>query len=182
MSVKKSFRDALLVEIPAMRAFARALCRDRDAADDLVQDALLSAWKSQLTLRDVGCLKSWLLQIVRNAHLRAVQSRARLRAEPIDDDADYASQVGGEDELVEGEDARSVLMKLAAADREAIVLVVVHGLSYDEAAEVCGCPTGTIKSRVNRAKAQMRTALTQDREERGPPKRSTPEKLPGRAA
>lgn len=182
MSAKTTFREALLVEIPAMRAFARALCRDRDVADDLVQDALLSAWKSQLALRDVRCLKSWLLQIVRNTHLHAVQSRARLRAEPIEDGVDYASHSGGEDELVDGEDARTVLMKLAAPDREAIVLVVVHGLNYEEAAEVCGCPVGTIKSRVNRAKSQMRAALAQDRDERLSPKRSSLVKIPDRAA
>ena len=154
-----NFHSALLQHIPGMRVFARSLCRDRDLADDLVQTALLMAWEKRFTLRDPLRLRPWLLQILRNAHLMSIRSRSR--DSNIIEGADPEAVCGGptQEFLADCDDVQEALARLAPVEREAIMLVAVQELTYEQAAVVCGCPAGTIKSRVSRARAQLRELL-----------------------
>ena len=123
---------------------------DRDVADDLTQDTYLRAWRSLPRFRAEASARTWLLGIARRVaadHVRAVQRRRR-RAHLAPSDAVAVDPSG----------AVEVAMLLAGLDEQrrlAMYLTQVLGLSYAEAAEVCECPVGTIRSRVSRARADV---------------------------
>ena len=153
---------AALIEpqIPALRRYAVALLRDREAADDLVQDTLeraLSAWSGR---RRDGDLRAWLFTIERNLFLGAVRRRGR---RGVDCGAEALEQVpdpGIDPEAAMG--ARDVLAGLDALpeeQRSVLLLVAVEDLSYAEAAQVLGVPLGTVMSRLSRARTRMRSFL-----------------------
>jgi RNA polymerase sigma-70 factor (ECF subfamily) len=138
--------------IPKMRAYAIVLTKSASDADDLVQDTLLRAWRFREGFRPGTDLKAWLFRILRNEMLRKAQTANRLTE---DVDGKFAAQLVSDPdqefnlryrELLEG------LQHLSEDTREALLLTVGAGFTYDEAAEVCGVPPGTIKSRVNRAR------------------------------
>lgn len=161
MSVTRSFsRDALASEIPFLRAYARMLCGNRDAADDVVQSALLAAWEHRASLRDQTLLRPWLLQIVRNAHRSLARRRAREDAALQRHGDERASDGPATSLSVDCDEVGAALMQLAPVDREAIVLVMVQELGYAAAASVSGCPVGTLKSRISRARRKLRALLS----------------------
>lgn len=156
MSVSASeFRDALLEVTPNLRAYARSLCGAADVADDLVQDTLLRAWEKQDTLKDSDKLKAWTMTIMRNeffAHCR------RSKFSVNDVDGKYSETLVSKAHQETTADLRDLSDALADMDetyRECLVLIFVNELSYDEAASVAGCPVGTMKSRVHRARAEL---------------------------
>jgi RNA polymerase sigma-70 factor (ECF subfamily) len=154
-------RAALSRLIPELRGFARFLVRDRAEADDLVQEALLRALRSLSQFRAGSNLRAWVFTILRNAH---VELRRRRRTEA----AAIANQFA-EDEAIgpaqadnaELADLQSRLWTLSPVLREALILVGARGFSYEEAAEVCAVPVGTMKARVARARRQLTVALEQ---------------------
>lgn len=155
------FKAELTELIPHLRAFARTLCGNRATADDLAQEALLKAWKARASYKPGTNLKAWSFTILRN--LFYSQQRRAWRSQPLDQEVAEATLVATDDpdaslELLA---LRNALLELAPDQREALVLVGAGGVSYDEAAEICGCAVGTIKSRVSRA----RTALAAKMEE-----------------
>ncbi len=158
-SEKNGLDQLLLALVPELRAFARSLCKDPALADDLVQDTLVKAWEHREALRDRSRLKPWLLTILRNeffAHLR------QRRAEVEDIDGMHATQqiaFETQNHEVAISEVRRALERLPLEEREALVLVAVEQLSYQKAAEVCDCPVGTLKSRVNRARSRLKQLL-----------------------
>ncbi len=153
------FKEGVQLAIPALRRYARALTRDADVADDLVQDTLVRALRSQ-HLFNGGELRSWLYTILTNLNRNRLRSLARRPPiSPIgDNDAPDAS---GPD--AGGRDIERALAELVDEQRTALLLVVLEGLSYREVADVQGVPIGTVMSRVARARLQIRAYLENDR-------------------
>lgn len=159
LTCDNDFRLGLIEAIPRMRGYARALCRRQHLADDLVQETLLKAWEHRNNLNDSSAMKSWLFAILRNAYFA---SKHRARREIEDVDGAYALQVGvpaTQAYDLEVAVVMTALDSLDAPQREALLLVCVEGLSYADAAEICRCKVGTIKSRVNRGRHELQSVL-----------------------
>ena len=149
------WRDDVLALIPSLRAFAWSLCRQRAEADDLVQDTLIKAWTHRDKFELGTNLRAWLFTILRNTYYTAV---VRRRREVRDEDGKYAATLAtsaSQDWSVAMHTLEAALHRLPDEHREALILGGAAGLSYEEAAEICGCALGTIKSRVNRARARL---------------------------
>lgn len=159
MAVSSGFRDELLAAVPSLRAFAMSLCKNADSADDLVQETLVKAWDKQGSFHEGTNLKAWLFTILRNEFYSQMRKRRR---EVEDGDGAitgrlsvHAAQEGSADL----DDFLKALVQLPEDQREAIILVGASGFSYEEAAEICGCAVGTIKSRVSRARNRLQAIL-----------------------
>jgi RNA polymerase sigma-70 factor, ECF subfamily len=155
MSLNPSVRDAMLSAVPSLRAFAISLCGNVDRADDLVQETLLRAWANIHSFEPGTNMSAWLFTILRNLFRSEYRKRRR---EVPDGEGTYAETMKTQPEQssrVEFEEFRVALNKLPTDQREALVLVGASGFSYEEAAEICGCAVGTIKSRVNRARTRL---------------------------
>ena len=148
--------------IPQMRAFARFLSRDAAHADDLTQDALASALKCRSSFAAGTNLKAWLFAIVRN-QFYSDKRRAKWVA-PFDPMAER-SLVALFDPMaaLELADVLAAMQRLGDDQRVALSLVAIAGLSYEEAAQICRCAQGTLKSRVSRARERLLQILA------GPP-------------
>ncbi len=153
--VQVPFHDALLEIVPQLRAYAKVLCRGRDTADDLVQNTLLKAWEKKNDIRDLDCIKSWALTIMRNEF----RTEWRRRKFEVEDKnglwADTLTVEPCQSAVLDLQDLERTLYKISEERREAIVLIFVHELSYEDAAKVVGCAVGTMKSRVNRARSEL---------------------------
>ena len=156
----KSLRSDLLSVVPNLRAFAVSLCGNPDRADDLVQETLVKAWSNFDSFVEGTNLPAWLFTILRNIYYSEYRKRRR---EVADSDGIHAAklasapaQTGHMDFL----DFREALQKLPHDQREALILIGASGLSYEEAAAVCNCAVGTMKSRVNRARNRLAEMLT----------------------
>jgi RNA polymerase sigma-70 factor (ECF subfamily) len=150
--------DLLAAALPLLRAHALSLTRNRADAEDLVQDAAMNAFAAADSFAPGTHFGAWMHRILRNRFISA--SRRRRPAGDIEDAPQSALAVPGaqEDTLVLGELARA-LGRLPRDQREALVLVVLHGTSYDEVSEITGCAVGTAKSRVFRARRQLEAWL-----------------------
>ncbi|MDI4664095.1 sigma-70 family RNA polymerase sigma factor [Xanthobacter autotrophicus] len=150
-----ALRTQVLEFLPALRAFARSLTRNRTEADDLVQETLLKAL-SNIDKFDPGTnLRAWLFTILRNTYYTEIRKRRR-ENDGMSALAQQDTNVGPSQEWSATlTSLKEALTRLPDDQREALVLVGAAGLSYEEAAEVCGCALGTIKSRVNRARAKL---------------------------
>ncbi len=151
----ETFRGELEAKIPHMRAFARSLCGDPTQADDLVQDALANAWRGRERYTPGTNLKAWLFMIVRNQFYS--DKRRSWRQTSLDPETAEATLTAVSDPMaaLELDEVRRALAMLPDEQREALILVGVAGLPYDEICQICGCAEGTIKSRVHRARARM---------------------------
>jgi RNA polymerase sigma-70 factor (ECF subfamily) len=151
--------EDLLALIPHMRAFARSLCRDRCLAEDLAQDALASAVKNRAGYTAGTNLKAWLFTIVRNQFYS--DRRRSWRVVPLDQKMAEETLVALSNPVaaLELEDVRAAMLELRDDQREALILVSVAGLPYEEAARVCNTNVGTIKSRVSRARQRLAEIL-----------------------
>jgi RNA polymerase sigma-70 factor (ECF subfamily) len=160
MSLDASVRDAVLAAVPSLRAFAISLCGNVDRADDLVQETLLRALANIHSFEPGSNMPAWLFTILRNLFRSEYRKRRR---EVEDADGSYAQSLKSQPEQsshVEFQEFRAALSKLPPDQREALILVGASGFSYEEAAEICGCAVGTIKSRVNRARARLAGMLS----------------------
>ena len=153
------FQEGVQLSIPALRRYARALTRDADLADDLVQDTLVRALRSQ-HLFNGGELRSWLYTILTNLNRNRLRSLARRPTITAIGDNDAPDASGPE---AGGRDIERALATLVEDQRTALLLVVLEGLSYRDVAEVQGVPIGTVMSRVARARLQIRAYLENDR-------------------
>ena len=148
-------RDEIVDHLPAMRAFALSLTRNGSQADDLVQDALVKAWKNIASFQAGTNMRAWLFTILRNTFY---SDRRKQTREVQDTDGTFAgtlSEKPQHDGRLAMADFETAFAQLNAEQREALVLVGASGFSYEEAAETCGVAVGTIKSRVNRARKQL---------------------------
>jgi len=152
--------DELRAAMPNLRAFAMSLCGNRDRADDLVQDTLIRAWAKMDRFEAGTNLNAWLFTILRNGFYSDYRHRVR---EVEDADGSYAGRlfsIPDQEAHLDLEDFQKALMTLSADHREALLLVGVEGFTYEQAAEICGCVLGTIKSRVNRARTRLAALLS----------------------
>ncbi|KPF65070.1 sigma-70 family RNA polymerase sigma factor [Porphyrobacter sp. AAP60] len=150
------FRDDLVALIPALRAFARGLCRDRVFADDLVQEAMMRAWASRHTYTPGTNFRAWMFKILRNHFYTAVRKNNRLTSWDPEAAERILVQEPTQENGINVDDVSKAMLKLPAQQREILLLIAGAGLSYEEAAEVAGCNIGTVKSRLNRGRVAIK--------------------------
>jgi RNA polymerase sigma-70 factor (ECF subfamily) len=153
------FRQSIEGTIPALRRYARALTRNAETADDLVQDTLVRALRSEHLFHG-GDVRSWLYTILTNLNrnrLRSLSRRPAMSSIQDDDAPDMAGPEAG------SRDIERALASLVEDQRTALLLVVLEGLTYREVAEVQGVPVGTVMSRLARARAQIKAYLDGER-------------------
>jgi RNA polymerase sigma-70 factor, ECF subfamily len=181
MTIPSITADELRAAIPTLRAFAMSLCGNRDHADDLVQDTLVRAWAKMDRFEAGTNLHAWLFTILRHAFYSDRRKRIR---EVEDADGSYAGRlfsIPDQEARLDLEDFQRALMKLSPDQREALLMVSVEGFSYEEAAEICGCVLGTVKSRVNRARTRLAHLLSFESENDLGPDKIILAVLPGAA-
>src|SRR5215470_16083133 len=149
MTAPDDVRGAMLAAVPNLRAFAVSLCGDVDRANDLVQETLLRAWSHLESFEPGTNMSAWLFTILRN-HFRTEYRKRRREVEDVD---------GGYAERLTAPEAQTGHIEFGEL-REALILIGASGFSYEEAAHICDCAVGTIKSRVNRARAKLAEILT----------------------
>jgi len=155
MTPSSEFKAALLAEVAQLRFFALSLTNAPDRADDLVQETLIKAWAAAHRFAPGTSIRAWLFTIMRNTFYSDYR---KARREVQDTDGEQAAKLmtqpeqGGRLDL---EDLKTALAALSEEQRVAILLVGASGVSYEEAAAICDCAVGTIKSRVNRARQKL---------------------------
>ena len=155
MTASPQLKADLIGAIPNLRAFAVSLCGNPDRADDLVQETLVKAWSNLTSFSEGTNLAAWLFTILRNIYYSEDRKRRR---EVADSDGAIAARLAtapAQSGHMDFLDFRDALQKLPPDQREALILIGASGLSYEEAAGVCNCAVGTMKSRVNRARNRL---------------------------
>ena len=173
MTLNPSLRDAMLAAVPSLRAFAISLSGNIDRADDLVQETLLRAIANIDSFQPGTNMSAWMFTILRNLFRSEYRKRRR---EVEDTDGSYAESLKSQPEQssrLEFQEFRTALAKLPPDQREALILVGASGFSYEEAASICDCAVGTIKSRVNRARTRLADLLSIESAEDFGPDQST---------
>ena len=154
------FKEQLAQVIPHLRAFGRSLSGNRDMADDLVQETLLKAWAARKRFQAGTNMRAWTFIILRNLFLSQMR-RARFKGEWDDVTASkILAAPASQDRHVELGDMQRALLHLPQPQREALILVGAGGFAYEEAAEICGCAVGTIKSRVARGRVALEALMS----------------------
>ncbi len=153
------FKRDLVGLIPHLRAFARTLCGDAAAADDLAQDAIMKAWDARASFQIGTNMKAWTFMILRNQFYS--EKRRSWRQSQLDQEAAERTLVAADDPEapVALDEMRLALGMLPNEQREALILVGAGGFAYEEAAAICNCAVGTVKSRVSRARRALQTLL-----------------------
>ena len=153
------FKQELVALIPHLRAFARTLAGEPAAADDLAQDALVKAWDARASYQMGTNMKAWTFMILRNQFYS--EKRRSWRQSQLDQETAERTLVAVDDpeSPVALDELRQGLAMLPPEQREALVLVGAGGFAYEEAAAICGCAVGTVKSRVSRARRALQAVL-----------------------
>lgn len=154
-----SFKRELLATLPSLRAFAVSLSRKQDKADDLVQDTVMKAWAKQSSFEMGTNIKAWLFTILRNEFYSQMRKRGR---EIQDSDGAFTERLSihpSQYGVMDLADFKKALDGLPDDQREAVILIGASGFSYEEAAEICDCAIGTMKSRVSRARTRLQEVL-----------------------
>lgn len=155
----ESFKDHMVTLIPSLRAFARGLCRHREAADDLVQEAMMRAWSSRDSFTPGSNLRAWMFTILRNHFYTTIRKDGR----SVTWDPEAAERILIQEPVQELplhlEDVERALLDLPDKQREMLLLVAGSGLTYEEAAQIAECNIGTVKSRLNRGRAAIRAVI-----------------------
>jgi RNA polymerase sigma-70 factor (ECF subfamily) len=149
----------MLAALPALRAFAMSLSGRHDVADDLVQETVMKAWSKQDSFTLGTNMNAWLFTILRNFYYSQMRKRGR---EVPDVDGVFTDRLAvgpAHDGRMDMADFRRALERLPPEQREAILLIGAAGFSYEEAAAICGCAIGTVKSRVSRARTRLQETL-----------------------
>ncbi len=163
------FSDQVISLLPKLRIQALTLTRNRSTAEDLVQDAVYSALRAQESFIPGTNLAAWLHRIVRNRFISDLRKRRDTTDIADVPEAAFATNAAHDDCLVLKE-LGGAMARLPPDQREALLMVVVHGMSYETLAEATGCAIGTAKSRVFRARRQLEAWLLgeSDPESKGP--------------
>jgi RNA polymerase sigma-70 factor (ECF subfamily) len=161
-------REDILPLVPHLRGFARSLTSDVPAADDLVQDTIVLALRAWESFTPGTNLKAWLFRILHNRHL-TVRGRRHVTAEiGVDDLSLHGSVPAFQERRAELRHFKAAFAELNPRHREVLVLYAVHGLPYEQIAEVTGCAVGSVKSRMNRARTALKAMLLDDGREDAP--------------
>ncbi|MED5544852.1 MAG: sigma-70 family RNA polymerase sigma factor [Pseudomonadota bacterium] len=163
----EAFRRELMGVLPHLRAFARGLCGRHDFADDLVQETAVKAWTARERYQVGTNMRAWTFAILRNHYLSELRkSKRQTDVEDADMERMLVMEADQEGPVHLG-DMEAALQKLAPERREAVLLVGASGFSYEEAADIAGCPIGTMKSRVARARTDLTRMLADEPEKIG---------------
>jgi len=156
LSDHAAVRDELVKWIPNLRAFALSLTQSAQHSDDLVQDTLVKAL-SNLDKFEMGTnLRAWLFTILRNSFYNEVRHKKYHQTVTLDEiDPGAIDLRATQEKYIEFQDVLKGLSRLVPEQREAIILIAAEGLSYEEAAAICNCPVGTVKSRLSRARRRL---------------------------
>jgi RNA polymerase sigma-70 factor (ECF subfamily) len=147
--------DDIVALLPDLRAFARFMCREREAADDLVQNTILAALDKRDQFTPGTNLKAWMFTIMRNRFYTDLRTQRR-RPTPVDTDSTpQLAAVDNPEAAIAMKELSTALWQLSAEAREALILVGAGGFSYEEASRLCGCTVGALKVRVSRARKQL---------------------------
>ena len=164
-----SVRDDILAIVPQLRWFAISLSGNVDRADDLVQETLVRALANIDSFEPATNLRAWLFTILRNAFRTEYRKRRREVEDSNGLHAETLKTYPEQHSHIDFQELRQALGKLPASQREALILVGASGFSYKEAAEICRCAVGTVKSRVNRARITLAELLSlEDIDDFGP--------------
>lgn len=157
-------RAQIMEHIPHLRRYARALTKDVDKADDLVQECLTKAIGNESKWRAGSNLRSWLFAILHNQFIDNVRRNAvRPNLVSIDNNnIDHISTPPAQEARLELRELEQALFELPEDQRSVILLVGVEGLTYADAAEIVGVPVGTVRSRLSRAREALRLTLSPD--------------------
>jgi RNA polymerase sigma-70 factor, ECF subfamily len=158
----RQFTDQLTDSLWHLRAFARSLCHDTMWVEDLVQQTILQAWAARDRVRPDTRVRPWLFTILRNCHYADIRRRKREIEDPGGDIAASIPVAPDHDVDNSAAELYAALQALTDQQREALTLFVNRGLSYAEVSRICGCKEGTIKSRIARARTQLRRSLEGD--------------------
>lgn len=156
----RDFKRGLVEMLPHLRNFARSLTRNPAQADDLVQDTIVKALANVDRFDPDTNLRPWLFTILRNTFYSELRRRWR---EVEDGEGHYAARLNEaprQDGKLDFDDFKKAFSQLQDEHREVLTLIGASGCSYDEAAEICGCAVGTIKSRVNRGRRRLEELMT----------------------
>ena len=156
---EEAFKRELVGLIPHLRAFARTLSGNPASADDLAQDAMMKAWDARKSYQMGTNMKAWTFMILRNQFYS--EKRRAWRQTQLDQEAAERTLIAVDDPEapVALDELRLGLAQLPPEQREALILVGAGGFAYEEAAEICGCAVGTVKSRVSRARRALQAIL-----------------------
>jgi RNA polymerase sigma-70 factor (ECF subfamily) len=159
--LEEQFKRELIALIPHLRAFARTLAGDPASADDLAQDAMMKAWDARASYQMGTNMKAWTFMILRNQFYS--EKRRSWRQTQLDQEAAERTLIAADDpeSPVALDELRLSIGMLPAEQREALILVGAGGFAYEEAAAICGCAVGTVKSRVSRARKALQAILEQ---------------------
>jgi len=161
------FKSDLTALIPHLRAFSRSLCGNAALADDVAQDALLKAWNARKSFKAGSNMKAWTFTILRNQFYSF--KRRSWRSTSLEPGVAEETIVSADnpDNSVSLNELRHALGTLSDEHREALILVGASGMSYDEAANVCEVATGTMKSRVSRARKLLAATMKDGKFDKG---------------
>jgi RNA polymerase sigma-70 factor (ECF subfamily) len=162
------FRSSLEAEIPRLRHYARALVRDSDRADDLVQDTLTRALEKEVLWATGTNLQAWLFTVMHNQHVSSVRRPSRETA-PLDTEDISQPRIATTDPTASCRlrELDTALAQLRQEERQVILLVGLEGLRYDEAAQILGVPLGTVASRLSCGRDQLRRLMDMTNEDEG---------------
>ena len=159
-----SLRDELVTWIPNLRAFALSLTQSAQHSDDLVQDTLVKALSNLDKFQAGTNLRAWLFTILRNSFYNDIRYKKYHQTAPLDDVNPVNLELRAtQEKYIEFKDVLKGLGELVPEQREAIILIAAEGLSYEEAAAVCNCPVGTVKSRLSRARQRLEEYMGGDK-------------------
>ena len=151
----ETFQDLILAEMPRLRSLARGLTGSSTEADDLVQDAVLRAWRFRESFLSGTNFQGWISRILRNVYL----SQKSERASWVEDvEGQYSGQVlaaPDQEWRLRCAEVLEALPQLPSDNRDALMLVAAVGLSYQQAADVAGCDIDVLRGRVRRARVQL---------------------------
>jgi RNA polymerase sigma factor (sigma-70 family) len=150
--------SAILTELPRLRRYARALVRDRAAADDLVQDTLERAWSRVAQWRPGSDLRAWLFSIMHNLRVDQLR-RPGLNTLPMEDEDFAVPTRATQSDRLEVNDLESALARLPEEQRAVLLLVALEDMTYDQVAGALGIPAGTVMSRLARGRERLRLIL-----------------------
>ncbi|TGQ63454.1 MAG: sigma-70 family RNA polymerase sigma factor [Mesorhizobium sp.] len=155
MANKPNDEISIVDLIPALRAFARTFCRVPDDADDLVQETLTKGLANIDKFEPGTRMKSWLFTIMRNTYYTHAKAAAREAPGLLDCASLRPISEATQEWSIQSKEVHRAIQKLPEHQREVLMLIGVLGVSYEEAADICGCAVGTVKSRLNRARVSV---------------------------
>jgi RNA polymerase sigma-70 factor, ECF subfamily len=157
--LERCFSADLIEAAPHLRRYALSLTRNATESEDLVQFTLLKAWEHRSSYRPGTGLRAWLFTILRNGHLNGRLKYPREIPDPEGRHAASLSCLADQEHRLDVQDVQQALDRLDPAQREALLLIAIEDLTYEVAAARIGCPPGTVKSRVSRARDRLAAEL-----------------------